>query len=204
MNCPVCYTFNEPTFLRSSVEYAVCEKCQTVYTTADITSITCTENDSTEPRNTIELNELRLSRVTKALGKQPQTVLDFGCGQGQLLAFLTNKGIQSMGVDKHTDVQLCDVSEKVDAIFMVEVLEHLSNPREIIKELFKKLSTNGVIYIETGFRDATTGLQDHYIDPKIGHITIMPIQSLKYILPNSAVFKVLNTTTILVKDKSWT
>lgn len=79
-------------------------------------------------------------------------ILDYGCGPEPVLAqLLSRKGYAVKAYDiffKSDDDALC---EKYDVVVLTEVLEHLANPKEILKELSDLLNPGGVIVLMTLF-----------------------------------------------------
>ena len=93
-------------------------------------------------------------------------VLDIGCGYGQCILYLRNKGLDCYGLDPSNDaIEYCkskklktEISNldkldvfgniKYDFIIMNNVLEHLRDPVKIIKKIKKILKKNGIIFIE--------------------------------------------------------
>lgn len=95
--------------------------------------------------------------------KKGSTVLDYGCGPGDFL-FLANKfGAKSLGVDSsNRSIRIAKarglrvVTPKVffrknkynyDLIILQSVIEHVSDPLELIEKLLKLLKPNGKIII---------------------------------------------------------
>ncbi len=172
MICPICETCNS-----SATLYTKCIMCDTVYTTKEIFPIT--ENDNSGARNTEELMDLRLNRMLQVMSVN--TVIDFGCGKGLFTDFLNGRGILAWGIDIHTYLNLSNIV-LVDAVFMIEVIEHLINPKETIKEIASKLNPNGILYIETTFSDMIEDYNNHsYVSPDIGHRTILSRKALELI-----------------------
>jgi|688.fasta_scaffold166809_1 2-polyprenyl-3-methyl-5-hydroxy-6-metoxy-1,4-benzoquinol methylase len=94
-----------------------------------------------------------------------QTVLDIGCGNGALSAVLKDQyGLETWGIElmESEAEKAAEIMHKVlvgpceklilqlpnhyfDAIYLNDVLEHLSNPNEVLKMLQSKLKPTGVI-----------------------------------------------------------
>lgn len=103
-----------------------------------------------------------ISLVEKhAKGKK---ILDFGCGNGAFLAQAAKKKYEGFGIEfddnliaelkkKHKNCRFDSVSnfvnntEKFDVIHMSNVLEHLTNPKEVMEQLQKNLNNDGIFLI---------------------------------------------------------
>lgn len=94
----------------------------------------------------------------KIIGKK---VLDFGCGAGGFLHLIKKFTDTANGVELDLSINralnneniLCfnnieSIEGKYDVITLFHVLEHLPNPIEILNELKKYLTPNGIILIE--------------------------------------------------------
>lgn len=92
-------------------------------------------------------------------------LLDYGCGGGRFLKEVSESGFDLYGVEfnpdlvellkiKFPDIKFCSTdqfqtgSEKYDIIFMSNVLEHLTNPFEILEQLKNRLYPGGIFVIE--------------------------------------------------------
>ncbi len=93
------------------------------------------------------------------------TLLDYGCGGGRFVAEALSKGYTVTGVEYNPDL-VKTLSEgfpkatfstidhfhqsdtKYDIIFLSNVLEHLTNPREIMLLLKERLHPNGIFVLE--------------------------------------------------------
>lgn len=121
-----------------------------------------------EPRNLLE-NPVRLERF-KSLMPSDGMVLDYGCGNGMLVNYLNENGVEAQGYDKfNPDFQKLLVG--FDLVSMIEVIEHLYTPFTELDEIYKVLNPGGQVYIETSFSDWLT-LEDSYIEPLVGHHVI--------------------------------
>ncbi len=117
--------------------------------------------------NSVFPTEKAIIKVLLKLAKGSK-ILDFGCGAGSLLSYLTKQydcyGIEineiaakvaiSRGVKIMNDDELKSISRMFDAIVLCDVFEHLTNPTETLKYLKRFLKKDGIILISTGNGDA--------------------------------------------------
>ena len=96
--------------------------------------------------------------------KDKITLLDFGCGNGLFLSLAKKSGFDCIGVEIDSETikfarknSGCPVisydlllrkEKKFDIIHLGDVLEHLSEPFLLIKELKKLLNDNGLFFVE--------------------------------------------------------
>jgi len=75
---------------------------------------------------------------------------------------------------------LGEIDEKIDLIFMIEVIEHLKNPREILLNLKSVLDKNSLLFLSTppGYHDASA--TNAYQNPT--HIHFFTRESLNILL----------------------
>lgn len=106
--------------------------------------------------------------VSKVLKKYARNgrLLDIGCGDGNIL-FHFSKNFEVFGLDispyivrqiKNTNpeikVRVCDIEKnpipfrkKFDVIFLWNIVEHLKNPKAVLKKIQKNLKKNGCIVV---------------------------------------------------------
>jgi len=152
------------------------------------------------------LREIELTRRIQNLIKfmpsktvTRHSLLDIGCSFGALVDKAVSFDIQAKGYDiseyainegkaKGSNVELCDAQEKIvgkySAITMIEVIEHLENPRKVIKNCFDALNDKGVLLIQTTNMDSIVrrveGASSRYILP--GHIYYFSKKNLTSLL----------------------
>lgn len=108
-----------------------------------------------------------LTECQSRLKKSNCSFFDFGCGNGDFLLYAKNIGLHVTGHEPlasnakrlskvlgseilHGSIDsLISSGVKYDIIFLADVLEHVSNPIEVIQSLNKILSSNGVFIILT-------------------------------------------------------
>lgn len=129
-------------------------------------------------------------------------VIDLGCGRGEMVEILREKGIEAFGIDLNDSmIALCQEKglpcEKADliealfrqpdnslaGIFSSQVIEHLPRPTlELMLDLgYLKLSSSGVLVLETINPASVFALvQVYYLDPS--HERPIHPQTLKFLL----------------------
>ena len=137
-------------------------------------------------------------------------VLDLGCGRGEMVELLREKGIEARGIDLNEEmIALCqarglpcekgDLIEKLtlcendslDGIFSSQVIEHLQPAiLELMIDLcFLKLKPSGVLVLETINPTSVFALvQVYFLDPS--HQRPIHPQSLKFLLETAGFKKI--------------
>jgi SAM-dependent methyltransferase len=156
--------------------YAQCLRCGIIILTnqpisEDLGKIYPKDYSGWKSRNKImgHLRSRNFQRLYKDMKKHSQAryVLDYGCGNGEFLKSLDKENLNLVGFDFTLDqaeqsdqrINYVDNFEKVlsmdkfDHIYLLQVIEHLPDPVETMRELSSRLTNNGIIIIQTPVRE---------------------------------------------------
>lgn len=149
-----------------------------------------------------------------------KTVLDFGCGVGTISFYLANKGGKVLGIDiSNLGIQAARAGAKklrlknnvefvqkptknlrlkrnnFDVVICSEVIEHVPDDLNLIREFYKVLKSEGILILSTPSKNAPLyqwGLATNF-DKKVGHLRRYTANELKKML-NLVGFKVLDVS----------
>jgi 2-polyprenyl-3-methyl-5-hydroxy-6-metoxy-1,4-benzoquinol methylase len=183
--CPVCKSKSRDYDILFGHVYRQCRKCFAVFCTfirpEDI------QNDNTG--STIRNQPCRLDEVYRRLTKyRPvEELLDYGCGNGELVSYFNQtKPVKAIGIDRYNLDLIDDYDSSLDAITMIEVIEHILDINTVVKKIHRALKPGGLWYIETSLIEYC---EDSYIDPRIGHCLIHSVPSINKLA--KGLFKVI-------------
>lgn len=175
MNCLFCNSSEskvsvyEDTYFNGKLfTYRQCKKCSLVYLAPLPTQEDYVEMYPISYQSAIQVQAngsyQRLLEQINHLG-EGKKLLDYGCGNGRFVVEALDAGFQVTGTEFSPElVQLLQKkipiaefytvedfkshTEKYDVIFMSNVLEHLSNPKEIMQMLYERLQVGGLMVLE--------------------------------------------------------
>ena len=117
--------------------------------------------------------------IQKFLG---QRVLDYGCGNNHILSDIIEKnGHNSSYYDLYFYPDENYKKASYDAIILEEVIEHLSNPLEVLRELVLLLEKDGNLIIRTQFIPTDLLEKKWWYLRDITHISFFNFQTFEYL-----------------------
>lgn len=121
-------------------------------------------------------------------------VLDYGCGKGRLVKGLRQFGLNAYGYepfvcdseDASVLRSITEIREKVsliDMILLIEVIEHVTNPHELMDKLNSLLRPGGMLLLSTELYDERRCDSSwYYLNPSAGHVSIFSRVSLLHLM----------------------
>ena len=183
----------------NNINYTICSSCGFLSKTKEfIPSVTDEYNryllhDNDTNDGYIKYQENFYNSIEKFLG---ENVLDFGCGNNHILANIINENnINSSYFDIYFYPDESYKKSLYDAIIMEEVIEHLSDPVSVLKELISLLEENGKLIIKTMFIKEDTNLKNWWYLRDITHISFFSFETFSYLS------KLLSLEIIYCNDK---
>ncbi len=201
-HCPICEAPSAYELIKDGCPYFQCSACDFLFhRAAEIANIREYDQDYWEHERHEALRREREDCFLRALELlyvstiPVQNILDFGCGGGVTVTMLRDKlYLNAVGIDPFGEFEessflhrssLKELPDKYpqgffDAIYSIEVFEHLENPKQTMAELCYLLKPGGKLLVNTGTREflAKYDPQADYIDPLgRGHISIYTLKS---------------------------
>lgn len=141
----------------------------------------------------------RYRRYARTLGRARFRMLEIGCGEAGMAAEMAAHGVGYLGLDidprpievarsrgieacRVGDVFSCDEDVKYDVVFMSQVLEHITRPREMIEKIGALLAPDGILHLDVPNHNGLAGLPSRLaggIGTRVGAID-WPHHSIAY------------------------
>jgi 2-polyprenyl-3-methyl-5-hydroxy-6-metoxy-1,4-benzoquinol methylase len=160
-------------------------------------------------RNQVSHRRLRI--IAELIGREPQKtrILDVGCSRGQFMQAAVALGFEAEGVEPAAHVAAATraaglkvytglleeqrfATASFDALTLFEVIEHLKDPRGLLRECRRVLKPGGILAISTGNTASWTAATmksrwDYFQMAKDGgHISFFSPWSLRQLAANCA------------------
>ncbi len=221
----------ETLFVKSGFPHVKCKRCELVYVNQILNRREYTKLWSSEDswENVLESNEQVKMQTLEAsysldiaklyiADDNNISICDVGCGPGTLLTEAKKRGYYTFGVEpnkrchKFLEEKSIDytgeffplkkhVRKKFDCVFLLNALEHMRDPLQIVLEIKKLLKPSGIIYISVPCINA---LINRIMHEKAGvfaghsHIQFFSIKTLPMLLEKTG-FEVLEYETIITE-----
>ncbi|MFH2107286.1 MAG: class I SAM-dependent methyltransferase [Chrysiogenia bacterium] len=158
--CPVCrnemnQAFSGVILKKNKVEYFFCKTCgllktEKPYWLAEVYRQAIAETDTGLLQRNIA-NSKMVEPILHCLFKGKGRFLDVAGGYGVLTRLLRDMGFDCYSMDQYCQNLFAkafdpDDGFRANAIFAFEVLEHIKNPREFLKDLFDTYSCKTIIF----------------------------------------------------------
>lgn len=159
----------------------------------------------------------RALKILQDLLPKHAKILDAACAFGDLLSLLDQDNFKTYGIDisayalkqarKNTNalLKLGDLNKKLpytsnffDAVFALDIIEHVESPHQFLLELHRIMKKDGIIFVQTP--NINSIFEKYYKDAWFGysddtHLHLFNRKSLKFLLEKSG-FSVLYNQTI--------
>lgn len=132
----------------------------------------------------VKMFEKLIDEFVSLYAKNIKKALDFGCGEGEVLPILLERcGISCDRYDLFYFPDKVYKDKKYDLVCSTEVIEHLVNPLDTIKELSSHLNKDGYLLLMTYFHpsDDEKFLKWFYIKD-VTHIGFFSLKTFKYLI----------------------
>ncbi|MDQ3634323.1 MAG: class I SAM-dependent methyltransferase [Acidobacteriota bacterium] len=215
MNCPICKSGRNKTLgEKSSFEIKKCEECLTIYAKRIENSVEFFDYSNYYSEENLTIPDFVYETYRTIIKDfEPHRInnrfLDVGCGAGTLLDIAKELNWDVTGVEvskpaaEHLRKRGLNVFEGTleeakfpddhfDAITCTEVIEHVTNPKELLNEIVRVLAPNGILWMTTphgrGFSGKLLGSRWSVVAPP-EHLNIFSIKSLKMCLEEAGLRK---------------
>ncbi len=189
MSCPLCLFDRSIHFQQDKYrEYLKCNECHLIYVPTQY------HLSEEAEKNRYDYHENNMEDVgyQKFLSKifdpmlekiKPQSEgLDFGCGNGPVLAKMFEKKGHKMSLfDKFYFKDESVFLNKYDFIVSTEVFEHLHQPKLVLEKLLKLLNTKGILGIMTNLEAKSKNFSNWYYSADPTHICFYSEETFEWI-----------------------
>ena len=102
-----------------------------------------------------------LQRLERHGMQKEHRILDYGCGNGLFVEFLLGRGYEQVeGWDPYVPGWQEEPKGRFDWIIANDVIEHVEQPRELLRDCLSRLEPEGRLYVGTADAEGVTDMQD--------------------------------------------
>ena len=154
MNCRICETVSS-LFYSDTRSFYKCPSCALIFTNETADNAAAEKHYKSQWNNTgADFWKQQVDGLLSVIHKYKMPVgrlLDFGSGSGEITKEFQARGIEATPLDPMIHGYLKDQNypDKFDVVVGVEVIEHLPNMREELKEIERFLSSDGLMLFTT-------------------------------------------------------
>ena len=187
MNCPLCNSLTQKSFVANGKTYHQCDTCGLVY--MDKNDRLASNEEKTRysyHQNSID-NDGYVQFLNRIMEPSMQYLsagmsgIDYGCGPNPVLAQMAEKnGLKCDYYDPFFFPQI-DIERKYDFVFATECFEHFFSPANELKQICNILNIGGILGIMTEFVSDKTDFCKWYYKNDPTHVCFYGEKSLEYI-----------------------
>lgn len=189
MECKLCGSGNILEVTKNEDTYYYCQCCNLIFVKENAI-VSCEkekqryeDHDNThDNKGYLKMFEKFITEVIEPYQDEINSILEFGCGPGPVLAdLLEEKGFEVDKYDPYFFPEKIYQGQQYDLITSTEVFEHLRNPYQIIKELLLHISEGGYLAIMTSFHPGLNDFEDWWYPWDPTHITFYNLETFYWI-----------------------
>jgi hypothetical protein len=191
LKCPLCFKkeFNKNNFNVENREFSLCRNCGLIQVEKEYLVSSRVEKEryilhdnSITNKDYINYLENIIKTLIKPYIKKNSRILDFGSGPESVLSKLLKRdGYKYINIyDKYFTDDISVLKKEYDGIILIEVIEHIINIRDTLKQLFNILKNNGSIIIKTLFHD-NINFETWWYARDITHVTFLSRKTAEFI-----------------------
>jgi len=187
MDCPLCNSQPDETFVANGKTYYRCGNCGLVYmdkndrlNATDEKKRYSFHQNSIDDAGYVEFLNRIIEPATNYISDGMEG-LDYGCGPNPVLArIIEGKGLKCNYYDPFFFPQ-CDFNEKYDFVFATECFEHFFCPAGELDRICSVLKSNGILCIMTELLPCDKNFDGWYYKNDPTHVCFYGQKNIEYI-----------------------
>ena len=227
-NCPLCKSKkNNFLFYKNGGRYVKCQSCSLIFLNPSFTDYHLAKyyENMHDAQSKVIAKELifynriysyGLTAILKNISKKTKSILDIGCSSGVFLNLAQKKGFKTNGVElKKKEMVIAQkrhkifskdfltiantINEKFDVVTMWDVIEHIKDCHEMLKNIYIILKKDGLFFFQT---PNTFSLAARIIQEKcnvfdgIGHVNLFNHKNIALLAKKNS-FKIIHIKSVI-------